>query len=234
MTMSKSLITIIIEALLFLAIIFTINKCDSDKINVLENNIIGYKNKIEQAELKNGELLSSKQSLIMDKDALKEELDISKAELKELEKKLNSKIAQINRLNTQINVKDTVYLTSDTIKNQDDILIKSFKWNDQYSSLSAKIKGKTIIDSELAIYDFNIIVPIEFGITNDYKVWAKSTNPNVTINDITSMTVYGSTLYPKQKRFHHGLTVGVGLNYGVVHRTVDFGPSFIYGFTYSF
>ena len=115
-----------------------------------------------------------------------------------------------------------------------EITHKKFSWEDEWTRIGAEIHGKTISDSELSIYDLKIKVPLEFGITDSYKVWAKSSNPNVVIEDISSATIYGSNVYPKKKRFHHGLSLGFGINYGILNKKFDIGPSLIYGFTISF
>ena len=84
----KSIISLIIEAVIFLGIISFGYQTISNKLKRSEQNIIAYKNQIEQLELKNGELLSTRDSYLMDKNQLEEELDITKKEIKELEKKL--------------------------------------------------------------------------------------------------------------------------------------------------
>ena len=65
---TKYWILLISEALLFIFIIGITFKCSSNKIDVLENNIIGYRDSLEYSKLKNGELLAVKQSLILDKE----------------------------------------------------------------------------------------------------------------------------------------------------------------------
>jgi hypothetical protein len=77
-------------------------------------------------------------------------------------------------------------------------------------------------------------IPITFGVTDDYKVFATSPNPYVTFDDMTSATIYGSSIAPKRKQFHHGIFVGFGVNYGIITNKVDIGPSLGYGFMYSF
>ena len=230
----KYWLIIVGELLLFLFILGIMSRCNSNKIDVLENNIISYKDSVEHVKLKNGELLTVKQSLIVDKETALNELNMTKNELKDLEKKLDSKIAQINRLNAQLELKDTVYMKGDTVIINDDITSKLFTWSDEWTSLTASVTGKSVAESNLFIYNFKVHVPLEFGLTDDYKVWAKSPNPNLIIEDISSATIYGSNIYPKEKRFHHGLSIGVGINYGIINRKIDIGPSLIYGFTYSF
>jgi hypothetical protein len=75
---------------------------------------------------------------------------------------------------------------------------------------------------------------LEFGITEDYKVWAKSPNPYLVIEDISSATVYGSTIYPKKKRWSWGLQVGFGAGYDVISKRFVVGPYAGAGVEYNF
>ena len=49
----KSWIILIIEALIFIALLGTVSKCSRDKINTLEHNIDAYKDRIEYVEDRN-------------------------------------------------------------------------------------------------------------------------------------------------------------------------------------
>jgi hypothetical protein len=77
-------------------------------------------------------------------------------------------------------------------------------------------------------------VPLEFGLTDGYKVFVKSSNPYVKFDEINSVVVDGSSVKKKQKRWHHGITAGFGVHYGLVQSNWDFGPGVMYGVTYSF
>jgi hypothetical protein len=232
---TKYWLMIIAEAMLFLFIMTMMNRCNSEKVDVLETNIIGYRDSLKTVELKNGELISYKQSLILNNEALREELNISKTEIKDLEKKLDSKIAQVNKLSSMLQMKDTVFMKSDTVYiNSDSTSTKIFKWSDNWTELTANVTGASIIESNLALYDFRVKVPLEFGITEDYKVWAKSPNPYLVIEDISSATVYGSTIYPKKKRWSWGLQVGFGAGYDVISKRFVVGPYAGAGVEYNF
>ena len=232
---TKYWLMIIGEAMLFLFIMTMMNRCNSEKVEVLETNIIGYRDSLKTVELKNGEFVSFKQSLILSNEALREELDMSKSEVKDLEKKLDSKIAQVNKLSSMLEMKDTVFMKGDTVYiNSDSTSTKIFKWRDNWTELTANITGTSIIESNLALYDFRIKVPLEFGITEDYKVWAKSPNPYLIIEDISSATVYGSTIYPKKKRWSWGLQAGFGAGYDVISKRFVVGPYMGAGVEYNF
>ena len=61
----KGIIYLILEALLFITILFSVVKCNNNKIDTLEHNITTYKNNIEYITLENNELLQTKQSLLL-------------------------------------------------------------------------------------------------------------------------------------------------------------------------
>lgn len=230
----KSWIIIVIEAIIFIMLLGTVTKCSNDKIERLEHNIDAYRDTIEYVELQNGELLTSKQSLILSEKELNEELDISKREIKDLEKKLGDNIAYIARLEAQVNLKDTVFMKSDTVFIKDSITIKKFNWHDDWLNMTATVAGQTLGDSKMSIDNFNMNVALDIGLTDDYRFWAKTSNPYVSITDINAAAVHGSEVSKKDKRFHHGVTLGFGFHYGLWGRSFDFGPGLMYGFTYSF
>ena len=232
----KSWITIVIEALVFIMLLGTVAKCSHDKIERLEHNIDAYRDTIEYVEMQNAELLTAKQSLILTESELKEELDISKREMKDLKKKLGDDIAYIARLEAQIGIKDTVFLKGDTvfIDKIDSTITKTFNLEDDWLNMTANIKGNTITDSEMSINDFNMQVPLDVGLTDDYRFWVKTPNPYVTITDINAAAIHGSDVAKKDKRFHHGLHLGFGLQYDLIGKQLGIGPQISYGFTYSF
>ena len=231
----KSWVIIVLEAIMFIILLGSIARCSSDKIDLLEHNIGAYKSQIEYVELENSNLLIAKESLILSESQAREELEMTKEETRELKKKLGSAVAQINKLESLIELKDTVFMKGDTVYvDKKDNTTKIFTWNDQWTSLKAKVWGSSIQDSQLSIYDLKMNLPIMFGVTNDYKVFATSPNPYVKFTDMSSATIYGSSVAPKPKRFHHGIFVGFGVNYGIITNKVDIGPSFGYGFMYSF
>ena len=80
----KSWIIIIAEALLFVFILGMTTRCSNDRISNLETNIVAYKDEIESVTLTNGELLASKQSLILSEQQVREELDLTPINLSSL------------------------------------------------------------------------------------------------------------------------------------------------------
>lgn len=231
----KSWIIIVLEAIVFIFLLGSVSRCSSDKIDLLEHNISAYKSRIELVELDNKNLLTAKESLILSESQAREELEITKAEMQELKKKLGSAVAQINKLEAQVAIKDTIYMIPDTVYiDKKDNVTKQFSWSDQWTTLNASVFGKSIQDANMSIDKLKINLPITFGVTNDYKIFITSPTPYVEFTDMSSATIYGSSVAPKDKRLHHGIFVGFGVNYGLVKQNVDIGPSFGYGFTYSF
>ena len=231
----KSWIVIVLEAIMFIVLLGAIARCSSDKIDLLEHNISAYKSQIELVELDNKNLLIAKESLILSESEAREELEMTKSEMNELKKKLGSAVAQINKLQSQIELKDTVYMKGDTVYvDKKDNVTKHFSWNDDWTSINATIFGKTIQNSQLSIDRLKMNLPISFGITNDYKVFATTPNPYVTFEDVTSATVYGSSIAPKRKQWNFSAHAGIGVHYGLFGKAVDVGPYVGAGVSYNF
>lgn len=220
--------------LFFLLIIGTIVKRNNDKITLLTHNLEAVKDSLTTSKLENGDLLSSKQTLILDKKELSEELNISKNTIKEIEKTLNSKIAHIAKLEAQIKLKDTIWMKPDTVYVKENYTIKKFTWHDEWAMVKSSVIGDNVNNSKMTIDKLYINTPVEVGLTEDYNFWVKTPNPYIVINGITSAVIDGSPIKAKDKRFHHGIYVGFGFNYGLFNRSWDFGPHAGYGFMYSF
>ena len=230
----KSWIILIIEALIFIALLGTVSKCSRDKINTLEHNVDAYKDRIEYVEDRNENLLAIKSSLILSEAKALGELEISKAEIRDLKKKLDNDIAYIAKLESQIALKDTVFMKPDTVFVKDGTVVKSFNWTDDWTNIGASVSGNSIGDSKLSIDRLRVDVPLELGLTDDYKFWVKSENPYVNFTDIRSAVIDNSSVKEKEKRFHHGISVGFGFQYELFGKTWDFGPQFGYSLEYSF
>lgn len=230
----KSWIIITAETIIFALILGIVIIYSNSKVNILEHNINAYKDTVEQVTLKNNELLISKNSLILLESELREELDISKNELKELKQQLNSKVAYIAKLESNINIKDTIYLFKDTMYTNNNIITKKFLVSDEWLSANAVVEGHTIEDSKLSITSLNIPLPVSVGLTDDYTFFVKTPNPYVTITNINGAVVNKSQLAKREKHFHHGIYLGFGINYGIINKSLDIGPSFGYCISYTF
>lgn len=231
----KSWIIIVLEAIVFIFILLSVVKCNSVKTDLLEHNMNAYKSQIELVELDNSNLLAAKESLILSESAAREELEISKNEINDLKKKLGSAVAQISRLEARIELKDTVFMKGDTVYiDKKDNMTKIFTWNDQWTSLKAKLFGSSLQDAQLFVYDIKIDLPITFGITNDYKVFATTPNPYVVFEDMSAATIYGSSIKPKKKSWNLSIHGGIGVHYGLFGQKVDVGPYVGAGVSYNF
>ena len=76
-------------------------------------------------------------------------------------------------------------------------------------------------------------VPLMLGLTDDYKFWVKTDNPYVTFTNIDGAVIDNSSV-KKDKRLHHGISLGFGFQYGLFGKQFDFGPQFGYSFMLSF
>lgn len=227
----KSIISLIIEAVIFLGIISFGYQTISNKLKRSEQNIIAYKNQIEQLELKNGELLSTRDSYLMDKNQLEEELDITKKEIKELEKKLGSSLAYIAKIQSEIKI-DTIETIKDSI-----IYINNtpqeifFNYKDEWFSLKGT---NNVFKSTTSLYDINMIVPLTLGLTNDYKLFIRSPNPYVYFTDMDGAVINGSKLIPKEKHWSFGIHGGFGVSYDMLSKNLGVGPYMGAGISYKF
>lgn len=205
------------------------NKSD---LGIARHNLMVARDSIATLTLKNGEQVKTINSYILEKNQLEEYLAVSKKELKELEKKVG-KTAYITNIETKfvhdtITVTDTVFVDTDT----GDSLF-SIKYNDEWFGLD----GCTRIHNNLATTTFSSIyvpVPLQVGITNDYRIWVKSKNPYLDITSIEGAVITGSKFYQKPKRFGIGLQVGFGTQYDLVKERFGLGPYIGLGLSYNF
>lgn len=230
----KSWIIIVAQFLLFAFILGSVVKCNNDTIESLEHNIGAYKDQIEYVTNQNGELIAQKESLILSESEMREELDKTKKEINRLEKNLGDNLAYIAKLESNAHLPDTVYLKPDSVVIENDITKKSFSFNDDWLKMNATVFGKSLKDSQLTLDNLWMNTNLEVGLTDNYSFWVKSDNPYLQINDIKGVVVENSSVDRKEKRLHHGIHIGIGLQYGLINKSWDIGPSVTYGFTYSF
>jgi hypothetical protein len=232
----KSWIIIIAEALLFVFILGTMTHCSNDRISTLETNMSAYRDSIEYVNMRNGELLASRQSFIMSEAQAREELEISKKEIGELKKQLNSDIAYIAKLEAELELKDTLWMRPDTVFINSDTgtQLKHFIWNNKWTEIKSTIIGNSILDASMTINKLHMNVPLQLGLTDDYKLWVKSENPFITFTDIDGVVIDGSSIKPIKRKWNFGLHAGVGVHYGLFGQQVDVGPYVGFGISYNF
>ena len=205
--------------LLFLSLIIIIillmnTTCINNSNKNLQNNIKALTDSVQVLELKNGNLLHEKQSLILEKKEIEKYLDISNKEIKEIEKQLNSSLALISELKTNIRIDTIITTDSLIISNNNDTIIAHFRYNDKWITLNGYTK---IIDNDKSntqINDLLIDVPLTIGLTNDYKVFATSDNPYVSFTSVNAASIENSISNNKHKRWGFGPYVGFGVNFG--------------------
>jgi hypothetical protein len=219
----KSIISLIVEAVLFLGIISFGYKVMNGKLETSEQNLTAYKGQMEQLELKNGELIATRDSYILDKKNLEEALNVSKSEVKELEKKLNSSLAYIANMESQVRI-DTVTIVKDSIiYDEGDIAQIHFDYDDDWFG----VKGTTDLtgpEITTSLYDIKMYVPIQWGMTDNYKIFVKSDNPYVSFTNLDGAVIDGSKIIPKQRKFGLSVQGGFGVNYDLIKKNLGVGP----------
>ena len=173
-------------------------------------NLKASQEKVEELLLENESIMSVRDSYVVDNKRLKEELELSRKDYKELKKKFDIKeIERVVEVETIIKI-DTV-----------DRFIEVDKGLFTYSDDWLKCQFDTNIP-KLDFFEMN--VPVKIGM-DDSKVMVWSPNPYVQFNDIES--------YIKQpKKVGFGFHLGVGINYGVIHNKIDFGPTASFGINF--
>lgn len=229
----KTIISILAGAVLALALMFTVFRHYSNELETSEHNLKVAMDSVATLTLKNGEQVSVINSYILEKKELEKYLDVSKTEIKELEKKVG-KLSYLANLNGGVR-RDSVTI-HDTIPAGmaiRDTLRYKIRYNDQWLKLS----GNSVAYGNLVTTTFDEIsvpVPLQVGLTNDYKIWVKSKNPYLYINNIEGAVIDGSRINKKQKKWGLGLQMGVGVHYGLIDKNLGVGPYVGVGISYNF
>lgn len=218
----KSIFSLCIEACIFIIIISFMHSHFSRENETLNQNLIAYKNDLEEVELKNGELITSRDSYILQINELEEQFNLSKKEVKDLKKQLGASLAYISILESNVNV-DTVVTVKDSIiyidKNEVEV---RFHYSDDWFGFNGLTKMKDG-DASTSIYNMNMRVPLEIGLMENYKLYVKTDNPYVELSNIEGAVIDKSILYPKQKRWSWGLQGGFGFLYDVTRKDIGMG-----------
>lgn len=219
----KSIIGLIVEAVIFIGIISFGYKIMDEKLDISEQNLIAYKGKMEQLELKNGELITVRDSYIMDKKQLEEELGVTKKEVKNLEKKLESSLAYISNIESQVRI-DTVTIVKDSIiYDEGDIAKIHCDYQDEWFGVkvTTDLTGPEITTS---LFDITMDVPLKVGLTDNYKLFIQSDNPYVNFTSMEGAVIDGSKLRQKQRKFGLSVQGGFGVNYDLISKQLGVGP----------
>ena len=206
-------------------ILLLFSKCTADKNERLQNNIEVLTDSVRVTELKNGDLLYSKQILEADNKELAEAVGLEKNKRKEVEKELGEKIKLLAKVDGKIRV-DTLIL-KDTVVETDFGNRINFNFNDQYLSLD----GTTCLSNGIAqtkINSLSMDVPVFLGKTKN-KFFIRSENPYVSFPNIR---VAEEITTPK--RWGLGIQVGIGCGYNLVDKGFFAGPYIGFGLSYNF
>ena len=218
----NSIISLILEAIIFIAIIIFGVNYYNNKIETSDHNIKVYQSQIEELELKNGELITSRDSYIIKQKELEEMIGITQKEVRDLNKKLKSSLAYITQLESSIRI-DTIISIKDTIIYRDNKTQINFEYTDKWVSFTGEsIFNKT--QSTTSIYDLYINVPIKLGLMDDYKIFVQSDNPYVNFSSIEGAIIDGSKLKPKKKKIGFSIQFGAGAMYDIIDKDIAIGP----------
>lgn len=228
----KSIILLIIEAIILIGIFGTIKSCDNNKIDILRQNYKASLDTIEMIRLENNNLLYEKSMYILSESELLSKLNISKSEIKDLKKKLDASIEALANVEAIVKI-DTIHTVTDSIVYINKDIIYDFSYKDEWLSL----KGKSIISQltgETTLYNINVPTPLRVGITEDYKIFVESKNPYLNITDIEGAILDDSKFVKSKPYWTHGISIGFGIQYGIFNKDIDIGPQFGYSFQYNF
>ena len=219
----RSLISMLIETIVFITILMIGWNYYDGRLDKSEQNLRVYRGQVAELELKNGDLVTARDSYIAKTSELEDLLNISRKEVRDLKNTLGSKIAYISKLESQIST-GPIIIQKDSIVYIEKSKIEShFKYNDEWLSF----KGITRIDGDVGstqIDGINIFAPLKVGITNDYQIFVQTPNPYITFNEIEGAVIDGSKFAPKKKRFSWGIQVGFGAMYDVIKKDIAVGP----------
>lgn len=229
----KDYIYILIIAILgaLLVWLITSNQSKRTLIETYKHNTISLTSELDSTRLKNDELLYSMNALILEKDELEKYLDLSKKEVKELEKKLDSKIQYIAQIEGRVymdtlELRDTVYIDANGN------MSLYFDYKDKWVMLSGHSTQTTFDDFYTTMDTLAMNVPLEVGLTDEYQIFVKSSNPYMHITDVKGAVIEESKIREMKRRFGLGVYLGWGVQYGMFHGTFDTGPQLGVGFYY--
>ena len=211
-----------------IACVFLFSTCSKMKENkYLENNIKALVDTVQVIELRNGNLMYENQLLILEKNELQKYMDVSKAEIRDLERKLNSQLAYINKLKAEIQV-DTIHCFDTLYYTPTGDLQIGFKYMDKYTEINGKTTVHDYTSANTTIDNIKMDVPITLGITDEYKFFATSDNPNVVFSDVNGAAISDRL---KKKRWGIGPTVSFGVygGYDFIQKTPSVGVGAMIG-----
>lgn len=173
---------------------------------------------IEELVLENKNIVYVVNSLHVEMGIYKDSLSILQKALSESNKGEIERIAEISTV-TQF---DTIYIPLSPEQPSKPTIW--FKNESDLFSMSGAIESDSLIIDKLSIP-----ANLNIGYTDTGFLFATSDNPHVQIKNISS-----NIRPPTKTNVYHSLSIGVGINYGLIHNELDFGPCISYGFVVEF
>ncbi len=165
-------------------------------------------------------------------------LNISKEENNSLKNELKSKINYISKLESAISV-DSIRVDSIYVIKGDTNITANFNYNDNWLKFGGGFKLSHTPPNyniyNFSIKDIELPLPLTIGLTSDKKMFIKTDNPYLNITNIIGADIIENQIKHKvTPRWTHGIGVGVGFQYGIINKKVDFGPGLSYSIVYNF
>lgn len=209
----------------------TSNQWKRTLLETYKHNTVVLTSELDSIRLKNDELLYSMNALILEKEELEEYLDLTKKEVKELEKKLDSKIQYIAQIEGQVHI-DTLELHDTVYIDANGNMSLYFDYKDKWVMLSGHSTQTTFDDFYTTMDTLAMYVPLEVGLTDEYRIFVKSSNPYMHIADVKGAVIEESKIREMKRRFGLCVYAGWGVQYGMFYRIFDTGPQLGVGFYY--
>lgn len=234
----KLLTTVVIFLVMILTIVFlSIGLAKNrEKLGIAEQNVKALSDTLKTTRLKNGELLAYRDALIIEKKTLEAYLGISKREVDDLEKKLSADLLYISKLKNEVRIDTVVMTTKRECFENDGYCRYSFEDGDKYYRIKGYADIDTADNATVTITDNEMDINLKVGLDEEWKIFATTDNPYVKIKDMNG-AVLDKDIYlrrEKKKRWGVGVQVGIGGQYGLVHKQFDVGPYVGIGISYNF
>lgn len=213
-------IVLIILLIATMAINFT--QCNNNK--VANYNISALTDSLRESKNKNGEIVASKKSLLMDLDQLEKTNSELNEEVNKLSKKDKRNLLEIGKLQVTIDMltdsilritKGEVIVVNDTVNQYSYKFAKS----DKYRELTGVIKIKSTtepLNIESVITADKVITDITIGkkkVKDGVEVFVTSSNPYLKVNKLENSIINYSEMdqFKKERRFIFGPQLGIGV-----------------------
>lgn len=223
----KNILWHIIEVFIFLVIISCVWNYYSNENEINQQNLKAAQNELYEVKLKNGELLTVRDSYIATIGDLEQLLDVSKKDVNELQRQLDSKIAYISKIesNTKVEYIEVVRDSIIYVNNDPNGIITPFHYNDKWMNITGQnnIKLGESFECTTLLNEININTPLTVGLTDDYQIFVSSPNPYLNISDIDGAVLDKSKFRPRKKLINWGFQMGFGLMYDIIDNDIAVG-----------